>query len=206
MLSTNPIAFGVPAFGELPHDVIVDISTSQVAGSILKEHFLSGKPLDPEWTITADGEPLLDAAQFMQGLGAMLPLGGESTGHKGYAMAVIAEILAAIAGGMMAGEHDPEWFNNAALFFFLDPTRFLPANELGQRVSALADYLQTGGARLPGSGAYERKEKTQKNGLDLPEHHCNELKALANDLGVEIPAALTDIVNAQASSDSTKTW
>jgi uncharacterized oxidoreductase len=206
MLSTNPVAFGVPSFSALPHDVIVDISTSQVAGARMKEHFLAGKPLDPQWTTTAAGKPLADASEFMRGLGALLPLGGHATGHKGYALSVIVEILGGIAGGMMAGEHDPEWFSNAALFLFVNPKKFIPADELGQRISALAEYLAGGGARLPGAGAYSEAQKSLEQGIELPEHLCSELKAIASELGVDVPASLSEVVNAKPYSDPMKTW
>lgn len=205
-LSTNPIACAVPAFGALPHDVVMDFATSQVAGSLIREHVLKDKPLDPEWVTTASGEPLLDAAQFMQGVGALLPLGGFSTGHKGYALAVIAELLGGIAGGMMAGEHDPEWFSNAALFLFVDPQRLLPRDELGQRIGSFAAYLQEVGARLPGAGAHRQEKRAAENGLELPEQLCSALKTLAGELGLEIPAVLPEIGSAADSTSATRTW
>jgi len=206
MLSTNPLAFGVPAFGALPHDVIVDVSTSQVAGSLIREHFLAGKPLEPGWVATAEGEPLTDAARMIQGEGVMLPLGGLVSGHKGYALAVIAEIFAGIAGGLMVGEHDPEWFSNAALFLFVDPKRFIPGDELGQRISSLAAYLQEDGARLPGAGAKQRDEKVDQEGLELPKHICSALKALAAELHLEIPTDLPEIAAAEERSNEARTW
>ena len=99
MLSTNPIAFGVPAFDALAHDIIADFATSQVSGSIIREHLLTGKSLHPEWVTGMKGDPLTDTRDFIRGQGALLPLGGRVTGHKGYALAIIAEILGGIAGG-----------------------------------------------------------------------------------------------------------
>ncbi len=205
-LSTNPIAFGVPAFGALPHDIIVDFATSQVSGSVIREQFLTGRPLDPEWATAASGDPLTDARDFIQGNGALLPLGGRVTGHKGYSLAIIAEILGGIAGGLMAGEHDPEWFSNAALFLFIDPLQFIPRDDLGRRIAALAAYLHEGGARLPGAGAQQREEKAPGNGIKLPDHVCSALRRLAGELQLEVPAALPEIANAIDGPGAARTW
>jgi uncharacterized oxidoreductase len=206
LLSTNPIAFGLPAFGALPHDIVVDFATSQVAGSVIREHYLSDKPLHPDWVTTAEGGPLSDARAFFRGEGAMLPLGGKVTGHKGYALAVIAEILGGIAGGMMAGEHDPEWFSNAALFLLVDPLRFLPREELGRRTADLASYLQDAGARLPGAGSHQREKISAEQGLQLSDHVCSALKLLADELRLEIPAALPAIANATDRPGAVRSW
>ena len=205
-LSTNPIAFGIPVFGALSHDIIADFATSQVSGSVIREHFLTGKPLDPEWTTTANGDPLTDARDFIEGDGALLALGGRVSGHKGYALAIIAEILGGIAGGLMAGEHDPEWFSNAALFLFVDPLRFLPRDDLMRRVAGLAEYLHEAGARLPGAGTYRREEGIPGDGIELPAHVCSALGQLAGELGLELPAAVTEIRNAADGPGEAKTW
>ncbi len=205
-LSTNPIAFGIPSFGALPYDIIADFATSQVSGSVIREQFLTGKPLDPEWTTTANGTPLTDARDFIQGDGALLPLGGRVTGHKGYALAVIAEILGGIAGGLMAGEHDPEWFSNAALFLFVDPLQFMPRDDLSRRIAGLATYLQEGGARLPGAGAQQKKEEASRNGIELPDHVCSALRRLAVELQLELPAALPEMANAVDGPGAARTW
>jgi LDH2 family malate/lactate/ureidoglycolate dehydrogenase len=173
---------------------------------VIREHFLTGKPLDPEWTTTANGDPLTDARDFIEGDGALLALGGRVSGHKGYALAIIAEILGGIAGGLMAGEHDPEWFSNAALFLFVDPLRFLPRDDLMRRVAGLAEYLHEAGARLPGAGAYRREEETPGDGIGLPAHVCSAIGRLAGELGLELPAALAEITNAADGLGTAKTW
>jgi uncharacterized oxidoreductase len=205
-LSTNPIAFGIPAFGALPHDVIVDFATSQVSGSVIREQFLIGGPLDPEWATAANGDPLTEARDFIQGDGALLPLGGRVTGHKGYGLAIIAEILGGIAGGLMAGEHDPEWFSNAALFLLVDPLKFIARDDLKRRIAGLAAYLHEGGARLPGAGAHRREEETSGNGIELPDHVCRALRRLAGELQLELPATLPEIANAVDGPGAARTW
>lgn len=205
-LSTNPIAFGIPAFGAEPHDIIADFATSQVAGAVIGEHYITGKPLDPEWTTGANNDPITDPRDFIEGEGALLPLGGRVSGHKGYALAILAEILGGIAGGLMVGEHDPEWFSNAALFLFIDPLRFLPRDDLIRRIGGLAAYLHDAGARLPGAGAYRQEEELPEDSVRLPAHVCSALKQLAGELRLELPSALAEISNSADGPRPARTW
>jgi uncharacterized oxidoreductase len=205
-LSTNPVAFAVPAFGALPFDIIADFATSQVSGSVIRDHFLSGVPLGANWAANTDGSPLTDARAFMRGDGALLPLGGQETGHKGYALAVIAELLGGIAGGMMAGEHDPEWFSNSALFLFVDPLMFLSREEISRRVSGLATYLREGGARLPGEGSHQHKMNRAQGEIELSAHVCRALQRLAEELQLAIPPAVVEIADKAAGRDGIRTW
>ena len=206
-LSTNPIAFGVPTFDALPFNVIVDFATSQVSGAVIREHYRADLPLNDEWTTTATGQPLASAQAFMAGDGALLPLGGRITGHKGYGLAVIAELLGGYVGGMVIGQQNPEWFSNAAMFIFVDPTNFLPVEEIRDRVTAVAEHLRDDNVRLPGEGAHQRELTTLAQGLELPDHVVASLARLATDLAVEIPAEFSDSVPAPLDNhESLKSW
>jgi len=206
-LSTNPVAFGVPTFGALPFDVIVDFATSQVSGAVIREHYRAGLPLDDEWTTTASGTAVATAQAFMDGEGALLPLGGRTTGHKGYGLSVIAELLGGYVGGMVVGQQDPEWFSNAAMFILVDPTNFLTVEEIQERVTAVAEHLCDEKVRLPGEGAHQREITARAQGLEIPDHVVASLSRLATDLNVEIPTGFADGMSASPDShESLKSW
>lgn len=206
-LSTNPIAFGIPTFDALPFDVIADFATSQVSGAVIGEHFRAGTALDDEWTITASGQPLATAEAFMEGQGALLPLGGRVTGHKGYALAVIAELLSGIAGGTVVGEQEPEWFSNGGMWLLIDPTNFLSIKEIESRVASVAEHLRGDGVRLPGEGSYQREITAREQGLEIPGHVLASISGLAKKLDIDMP---TDMAEAAATScdakNNLKTW
>jgi uncharacterized oxidoreductase len=206
-LSTNPVAFGVPTFGALPFNVIVDFATSQVSGAVIREHDRAGLPLNDEWTTTATGEAVATAEAFMDGAGALLPLGGRTTGHKGYGLSVIAELLGGYVGGMVVGQQDPEWFSNAAMFILVDPTRFLSAEEIRERATAVAEHLRDETVRLPGEGAHQREIAARAQGLEIPDHVVASLGRLATDLNVETPAEFADGMSASPDGHkSLKSW
>lgn len=193
-LSTNPVAFGIPVFDALPFNIIADFATSQVSGSVIREHYRANIALHDEWTTTASGEPLKHAQAFMDGAGALLPLGGRVAGHKGFGLAVIAELLGGLVGGMVVGQHDPEWFSNSAMFILIDPCRFLSIEEIKNRVAAFAKHLRDeDGVRLPGEGAHYRALKARDSGMEIPDYVLQSLAKLAADLAVEIPGQLSGL-------------
>ena len=206
-LSTNPVAFGVPTFGALPFNVIVDFATSQVSGAVIREHYRAGLPLNDEWTTTATDEAVATAEAFMDGAGALLPLGGRTTGHKGYGLSVIAELLGGYVGGMVVGQQHPEWFSNAAMFVLVDPTGFLSVEQIQERATAVAEHLRDETVRLPGEGAYQREIAAREQGLELPDHVAASLGRLASDLNVETPTEFADGLKASPDShESLKSW
>ena len=106
MLGTNPIAFGAPAARNPPF--LLDMATSTVAVNKVKVYALNDKPLPQGWVVDGKGNPVTDAALGLklcveQVSGGLLPLGGdaETGGHKGYGLAMFAQILGSTLAGRL---------------------------------------------------------------------------------------------------------
>ena len=206
-LSTNPVAFGIPTFSVLPFNIIVDFATSQISGSVIREHNRTSVPLNDEWTITDSGEAVADPQLFMQGMGALLPLGGRVTGHKGYGLSIVAELLGGLAGGLVVGQEEPDWFSNAAMFIVIDPTRFLPIEDFEERIAAIATQLRDDKVRLPGEGSHQQNRQSVARGPDIPDYVLTSLGRLAEELGIDVPGFISENINTAADRDSAqKTW
>ncbi len=80
-LPPNPIAIAVPTANGAP--LVLDITTSMVAGGKIDVYYERGQPVPADWLIDAEGNPVTDPATFRRGESTMLPLGG-ALGHKGY--------------------------------------------------------------------------------------------------------------------------
>lgn len=106
-LATNPIAFGVPSFGAVDFPIALDMATSQVAHGEITKRAIEGKNLPSGWAIGDVGDPLTDPETFEEGTGAMAPLGGSVAGHKGFGLAVVAELFAGICGDGQAPVRGP---------------------------------------------------------------------------------------------------
>jgi len=199
VLSTNPVAVGVPTFGALPFPVVVDVATSQVAHGKVTKRAVDGDPVPAAWTVDADGKPVTDAEAFEEGAGALLPLGGRATGHKGFGLAVAAELLAGVVGGgEVFGEGDPGAVNNAACFLLVDPLAFTDRGTAADRGGALAEYLRAvdpaeavetpaavdGALVLPGEAELRTARRRRAEGVPVSEARLDALRGLAADLGV----------------------
>lgn len=180
VLSTNPLAIGVPTYdGGAP--VIVDFASSQVSGSRIREVANAGGQLDPDWLVCQGDQSPADPQAFLSGQAALRPLGGRSAGHKGFGLMVASEMLAALAGAMMAGERDAPWFSNGALFCFLEASRFAEPAQWGRRCAAFRDYLKAHNCRLPGS----RPAAAANTALQLAPHTLAAIVELARASAVD---------------------
>jgi uncharacterized oxidoreductase len=204
-LATNPVAVGVPTFGELEFPLVFDAATSQVAHGKVRRHEAAGKELPEGWAVDGSGDPVTDAAAFEAGAGALLPLGGEASGYKGFGFAVVTELLAGVVGDApVAGTGESEWFGNAAAFVALDPLRFTTEAGVRRRVRGLVAHLRAasypdavgaghaareGDGLLPGEAEREALRASAESGVDVPGGVADELRAYARSVGVAPPDA-----------------
>lgn len=98
MLGTNPLAIAFPALTEPP--VVIDFASSAVAYGKVEIARRKGEKVPLGWCIDKDGFATQEPAEMMEG-GALLPLGGSETGsgHKGYCLAAMVDILSAVLSG-----------------------------------------------------------------------------------------------------------
>ena len=105
MLGTNPISVAVPTGRERPF--VLDMSTAVITLGTLEVYHQRGQELLPGWATDARGEPTTSAAEVLHNLanragGGIMPLGGmgeEHGGHKGYGLALLADILCGVLPG-----------------------------------------------------------------------------------------------------------
>ena len=91
MLGTNPFAAAIPIKGKEP--IIIDMATSIVAKSKFAEYRDLGKKLPDGWALDENGEPTNDPDSAIKGF--VLPMAG----HKGYAIAMLIDILSGVLSG-----------------------------------------------------------------------------------------------------------
>lgn len=191
-LGTNPMTFGVPVFGALPFNLVYDGATSQVAHGKIIERDGSGERLPEAWTVTESGDPVEHAAEFESYEGAMLPLGGRESGYKGFNLATMTELFAAIIGdGPVSTEENQDWIGNGAAFVAIDPTIFTTREEIRTRVEALAQHLRSAEpidddeVLLPGEVEYRTAQRREEEGIPVEDAVADRLRTLAADLDIE---------------------
>ncbi|UWG46339.1 Malate/lactate/ureidoglycolate dehydrogenase, LDH2 family [Halanaeroarchaeum sp. HSR-CO] len=209
--STNPISIGIPTFSALEFPLTADLSTGQVAHGKIKERAVNDDRLPEDWVVDSSGESLRDGAAFeREGVGAIRPLGGETAGHKGFALGVLSELLAAsVSDGSVSGMADVLWGNHAA-FFVVDVTEFSTRSRIEERASAMAAYVRetdydpeigVGTAArgettlLPGEAEFRSTRRSLERGVSVSPADARDLAALADSLGIDsstVPDSFVD--------------
>ena len=148
MLSTNPIAFSVPVPGARP--LLLDFATSRGAEGKLKVARNKRAKVPEGWILNKEGAGSQDPEDFYAG-GFLMPAGGSTGGHKGYALSIMAEILGGLLSGTGAAVLDTEPANGC-FFVALSADCFRPTEEFVADVRTLVDALHA----TPPMEGYER--------------------------------------------------
>jgi uncharacterized oxidoreductase len=174
---TNPIAFGLPSGSGPP--VVADFSSSAVAEGRIRLALQKGEALPDGLIVDSLGAPSNQPADLYAG-GALLPSGG----HKGYALALLAEVLGgAIAGaGSSAAGDDP---GNGVLFVTFDagraaarPEGFLDSvDRILRAVLATPPAPGYKGVMLPGGPELLVERERRKSGVPIDVALWRELAA-----------------------------
>jgi ureidoglycolate dehydrogenase (NAD+) len=192
VLGTNPIAFAAPAGEEKP--VYLDIATSAVAATKIFAAKALGRQIPDNWLVDEDGAPTTDPSQYPL-KGAQLPMAG----HKGYGLAVMVEVLAAVLTGaaIMSGVSSwvldsPDPTNEGHAFIAIDIAQMMPLGEFKARMDSMireikAAPLAKGAERifLPGEIELEKRENALVEGILLPPDVVASLQGLAEDVALE---------------------
>jgi LDH2 family malate/lactate/ureidoglycolate dehydrogenase len=163
-----------------------------------------GAPIVVDMSLTAT-EPQGEQAGMMMHRQALLGGGNIARavmgGHKGYALAVVLEILCGVmtrAGFGLAHAHErigsfatPPDLGH--LFVAFDVNRLLPLPLFQVGVATLIQQLRTSELAtsveriyLPGELEFRRRQARLRDGIPLPEDAMSTLQAMAKDLGLPL--------------------
>ncbi|MCS7195094.1 MAG: Ldh family oxidoreductase [Meiothermus sp.] len=173
VLGTNPIALGAPAE---PYPVVVDTSVSVVARGKIIAAAKRGESIPLGWAVDRGGQPTTNPQAALEG--SLVPIGG----GKGYALAVLVEVLAGVlAGGVLSPELPLPWTSPEAaakpglLLVGLEPSVF-PG--YAARMTRLVEALEAAGGRIPGWRRVASREKALREGVPVGEGLLEELARL----------------------------
>ena len=161
---TNPWAFGAPREGA---PLVIDSSSSATAFVNLATAAAEGRAIPPHWALDADGQPTTDAAEGLEG--SIAPAGG----HKGGALALMVEVLAAGLTGANWSFQASSLGDDAGgpphlgqSFIAIDPAAMAPG--FTQRLEVmLTAMLAQDGVRLPGARRQGYAAQTAGQGVEI---------------------------------------
>ena len=193
-LPPNPLAFSAPRAGGGP--LMLDMTTSMVAGGKVDVQRARGLPVPDDWLIDAEGNAVLDPNVFMAREAAMLPVGG-SVGHKGYGLGMMID---AIAGGLSwagCSADPPTRGASGWLALAIRIDSFIDADEYKQEVEKLVEWVRSspkmpGVKRIyyPGEIEEERRQNRLEQGIPIEESTWSRIVESGESVGVSPPAEL----------------
>lgn len=201
-LGTNPWSIGVPAHGRPP--MVYDGATSITAEGKLRVARSKGLSAPAGCVVDREGRPSPDPAAFYDG-GALVPLGGEVAGHKGYGLAMAAALIGGLAmiddgehtlsGSGVPREGRDRQSELAGVFVAaIDPAAFGDPVHYCQQVAEVLAAAQRvppapGPDRVlvPGEPEVNMRRAREREGIPLPEATWQELAQVGEALGVPLP-------------------
>jgi LDH2 family malate/lactate/ureidoglycolate dehydrogenase len=188
---TNPLAASFPTGRGYP--VKIDLATSVVARGNIIAAQKRGHPIPPGLALTADGEPTTDAAAALAG--TVLAMAG----HKGYALALMVEILSGVLSGAAIGpavgsmyKHMDRKQDVGHFFCLLDIEAFMDAAEFKRRLDDTIEEIKSCRKRpgvndilIPGERSHQKAHQNRDQGVPVEESTRKELKLLCEELNVQ---------------------
>ena len=196
-LPTNPLAVGIPTPGDWP--ILLDMTTSSMSGGDMRWYRNHGKELPEGNVIDHVGEPTRDVeAYYGPPAGAILPLGFPQSGHKGYGLSIVVDILSGALSRAGCSKEHPSKTGNALFIAILDVAAFLPLAEFWQHTAGLIDWIKSTPPALgfdevvlPGENSHRIYEERCRTGLEVDATAWEEITTLATDLNVALPSAVS---------------
>ena len=202
MLGTNPIAIAFPGNREPP--IVIDMATSATAYGKIEIARRRGEPVPQGWAIDREGRGTTNPNAMIEG-GAMLPLGSERErgGHKGYALAMMVDILCGPLSGANWGpfappfalrQEIPKRSVGKGIGHFFGAMRidgFIDADEFKRQVDEYIRVFRatkpapgTHGPLIPGDPEREAEEVRRKEGVPLILPVVEELRDISQKTGI----------------------
>lgn len=195
---SNPISYAIPS-GKY-HPVMLDMSTATVAGGKIYAARTRGEQIPNTWLVGANGRPTTDPSGYPH-IGALQP----ASGHKGYGIALLIEILSGVLSGAAVTAKVGSWLHDdgtkstdhGAAFIAINIAAMMPAGQFAARMENMIEEihhapLAEGAERIyvPGEMEWERYERSLREGIALPSDVVASLEEAAQMSGLNLRSEL----------------
>lgn len=192
IVGTNPWSVAAPAGRRAP--LIMDMANTAAARGKIYLARQRREPIPAGWATDAGGRPTTDAQAAIDGI--ILPMAG----HKGYAIAVVVDMLSGVLSGsaFLSGVHGPYESQGASgaghFFIAMDIAAFQPLAEFNSRMERFIEELKSVPLAdaveevfYPGEIEARNDARNRKDGLLLPPDTLADLEKIAKNFGLAEP-------------------
>jgi len=187
--STNPVCIALPGTEHHP-PLLLDMATSAVAMGKIRVARNEGKSVADGMLIDSSGKSTRDPnVMYGDPLGALLTFGG----HKGYALAVVTELLAgALSGGptIQPGNVRRGGTVNNMFAVLVDPARLAGVDWLRREIDGFVDYVKasppanpSAPVLVPGDPERMARDERARSGIYVDATTWDEILQAGEKLG-----------------------
>jgi LDH2 family malate/lactate/ureidoglycolate dehydrogenase len=196
---TNPIAASFPTGKGFA--VKIDLSTSAIARGNIIAAAKKNEAIPLGWALDADGQPTTDPHKAL--VGTVLTMAG----HKGYALALMVELLSGVLSGAAVGSEIGSMYKNLErkqdvghFFCLLQIDAFMEYAEFIRRIDETIDRLKAGKRMagvdeilVPGERSSRTAANNLKMGIPIGDETLKEIEEWSSKLYVELPAEMQQV-------------
>jgi LDH2 family malate/lactate/ureidoglycolate dehydrogenase len=189
IIGTNPWSVAAPAGRHAPF--LMDMANTGVARGKIYLARQQRERIPLGWALNAAGEPTTDPQEAIDGI--ILPMGG----HKGYAIAMMVDVLSGVltGSGFLSAVHSPyktaEKSNAGHLLIALDIEAFQPLAQFGARMEQYISELKSvplakgcDEVCYPGEIEARNDLRNREEGLKFPADTLADLARIAHATGL----------------------
>ena len=201
IIGTNPFSVATPAGRHPPF--LMDMANTGVARGKIYLARNKRQPIPEGWAIDQDGAPTTDAQAAIDGI--ILPMAG----HKGYALAMMVDVLSGVltGSGFLSQVHSPyktaEKSNCGHFMIAINIEAFQPLAKFNARMEEYIAELKSvplakghDAVFYPGEIEANNDIANRRDGLALPDDTLADLARIARETGLtgKLPFAETGAV------------
>jgi LDH2 family malate/lactate/ureidoglycolate dehydrogenase len=189
IIGTNPWSISCPA-GRHP-SLMMDMANTGVARGKIYLARQRHESIPPGWALNAEGEPTTDPQEAIDGI--ILPMAG----HKGYAIAVVVDMLSGVLSGSsflsaVNGPYKTDLRSGAGHFLTaFDIQAFQPLADFNSRMEAFIAELKSvplakgvDEVFYPGELEARSDVRLRHEGIDLPDDTLSDLSRIGEKMGI----------------------
>ena len=190
IIGTNPWSVATPAGKHPPF--LMDMANTGVARGKIYLARNKRQPIPEGWAIDQDGTPTTDPQAAIDGI--ILPMAG----HKGYAIAMMVDVLSGVltGSGFLSQVHSPyktaEKSNCGHFMIAIDIKAFQPLAEFNARMEQYVAELKSvplakghDEVFYPGEIEANNNAANRRDGIELPDDTLADLARIAQECGLE---------------------
>jgi ureidoglycolate dehydrogenase (NAD+) len=191
VIGNNPFAYAAPSGDEPP--IVLDMALSTTAATKILAAKQKGAKIPDNWIIDSEGRSTTEVGDWPAS-GSLLPMAG----HKGYGLAIMVEVLAAVLSGGAVALDVNNWLDNLAVppglghsFIVINIGKIMPIDQFKGRVDKMIREIKTSPTAagcdriyLPGEIEWEKRNSALKEGISMPSQIILSLSELSVSIGL----------------------